>query len=109
MFKDVKAIFIDSEGTLIDTNNFIKMETVDVIDSLIERGIYVIITSGLPRFIIRNKQKKSHASNYIIASNGADIFDLEKNRNIFSYYLDKRIIYEIWRDYKDRFNIILGS
>ena len=108
MFENVKAIFIDSEGTLINTNNFIKSETIKLIDSLTEKGIYVIITSGLPRFIIRNKQIKSHASNYIIASNGADIFDLEKNKSVFAYYLDQRFVYEIWRDYKDRFNIILG-
>ena len=108
MFENIKAIFVDSEGTLIDANQSIKSETIHAIDLLAAKGIYVIITTGLPRFIIRKKRQKSHASNYIIASNGADIFDLEKNESIFSYYLDKKLIYEIWNEYKDKFNIILG-
>jgi len=109
MFENINAIFVDSEGTLIDANNSITSETINIIDSLNKKGIYVIIVSGLPRFIIRNKQKKTHASNYIVASNGADIFDLGENKSIFSYYIDQRVIYEIWQDYKNHFNIILGS
>ena len=108
MFDNIKAIFLDSEGTLIDANRHMKDESIDAINALTRKGIHVVLTSGLPRFILRNKQKKSHASHYIIANNGSDIYDLKKNNSIYVSYLNKDFIYELWKEYQNKFNIILG-
>ena len=106
--KEVKAIFMDSEGTLKNKNNLIETETINVIDSLEKKGIPVIITTGLPRFISRKIAIKSKATSYLISSNGADIFDLKKNRSINKIYLNKDFLKELYDENKNEFNIILG-
>ena len=52
MFNNIKVIFLDSEGTIRDENHIIKKSTIEEIRNLKKIGIHVIITSGLPRFIV---------------------------------------------------------
>ena len=107
-FKNVKAIFADSEGTIRDKNHFIKNETIEVIEDLKKINIPVIVTSGLPRFLVRKINKQAHGSPYIIASNGADIYDLEKEQNVYTYYLNHDLIKKLVSEYQNKFTFILG-
>ena len=104
----IKAMFIDSEGTLRDEKRTIKKDVISMFDTLKENGIYVVVTSGLPRFMVRNIKNQSHASHFIISSNGADIYNLDNKKSIKSYYLDRYLVYSLWKEYKEKFNIILG-
>ena len=52
---------------------------------------------------------QARTSNYIICSNGADIYDLKNNNNIYSTYLNNDLIYNIWKEYNQNFNIILSK
>lgn len=107
MKNDIRAIFIDSEGTLKDQDNKISKETILTIEELKQQGIYIVVTTGLPRFIARKISLSSHASPYVIASNGADIYDLRNNRELESTYLDKEVVDDILKASND-FNFILG-
>ena len=107
MKNDIRAIFVDSEGTLKDQDNKISNETILTIEELKQQGIYIVVTTGLPRFIARKISLSSHASPYVIASNGADIYDLRNNRELESTYLDKEVVDDILKASND-FNFILG-
>ncbi len=109
MFQNFKAIFLDSEGTIRDSNHVISKDTIESIDELEKIGINVIITSGLPRFLVKNISTKAHASKYIIASNGADLYNRKSMENVYSYYLNQDFIYRLWSEYKDKFIFILGT
>lgn len=108
MFNNIKVIFLDSEGTIRDENHIIKKSTIEEIRNLKKIGIHVIITSGLPRFIVKKISLKANASKYIIASNGADIYNYENKLSIKSFYLNQDFVYQLWKEYKDKFNFILG-
>jgi len=107
MKNDIRAIFIDSEGTLKDQDNKISTETILTIEELKKQGIYIVVTTGLPRFIARKISLSSHASPYVISSNGADIYDLRSNRELNSTYLDKDVVDDILKESND-FNLIFG-
>ena len=106
--KNIKAIFIDSEGTLRNKNKEINLETSDIIKKLESIGIHVIITTGLPRFLSRNISLKANASRYLISSNGSDIYDLDKNKSINNSYIDTEIVKNIYNLSNNNYNLILG-
>ena len=108
MFKDIHGVFLDIEGTIRDNNRVIKKETIEIIDKLGNKGIHVILTSGLPRFLLKNVVSKVHASNYVVASNGADVYDLKHNKSIYGCYLNNTLVKDLIKCYRDKFNFILG-
>ena len=65
---NVKAIFIDSEGTLRNEKKEISEYTIELIKKLDSRGIHIVITTGLPRFLSRDICLKANASRYLISS-----------------------------------------
>lgn len=79
-----KIIFIDIDGTLRNSQKEITERTKKAIKKLVEKGIYVIISSGRYRKYTENVSIEALASDYIISSNGGEIFD----------YMNKEIIYE---------------
>lgn len=105
---NVKAIFIDSEGTLRNEKKEISEYTIELIKKLDSRGIHIVITTGLPRFLSRDISLKANASRYLISSNGADIYDTLKGENIKSSYIDQEIIKEIYNLSNKDYNLILG-
>ena len=108
MSKVIKAIFIDSEGTLKNSNNQITNETKEIIEKLKKKGVYVIITTGLPRMVAKRISDNVKASPLIISSNGADIYNLEKETSINASYIDEKVLEEIVENIKDT-SIILGN
>ena len=103
-----RIIFIDSEGTLRDSSKVINQDTLEIIKKLEEKGIPVVITTGLPRFISKKIRDESGASRYLISSNGADIFDVVKNDSISKTFIEKEIVREIYANLNQEYNIILG-
>lgn len=105
---NIKAIFIDSEGTLRNSDKKVLNETKEVLTLLKEKGILVILTTGLPRFISRKISEDAKTSNYLISSNGADIYNQEGNYVIENTKIENKIIEVIYDLSKNNFNIIFG-
>ena len=103
---NVEAIFIDIEGTLRGSNKKISSETKEILNLL--KKIPVILTTGLPRFISRKIAEEANASNYLISSNGADIYDLKNNLIVDNRVIDNEIVEYIYELCCKKFNIILG-
>lgn len=103
-----KIIFIDSEGTLRENNRKILPDTKNIIGRLRDKGVVIVVTSGLPRFLVRKVSKESSSSRFIISSNGADIYDRVNNIVIENSFFAKEIIEGIYKLSRENFNVILG-
>ena len=64
----VKAIFIDIDGTLRDSNKNLSVKTIDTIKKATEKGILVILCSRRPRKYTEQTSRECFASKYIITS-----------------------------------------
>ncbi len=105
----IKAIFIDIDGTLLNSKREITTNTKVAIEKCIKKGIKVILASGRSRAITLEYQQLAGTSPYMISSNGADVYDIEKDLEIYSTPLDKETVNEIFNfsqknNYKINFN-----
>lgn len=91
-----KAIFLDLDGTLLDDDKNISSENIDAIKYAINKGAYVIITSGRPINASKKFWEKAQASRYIIFSNGAGIYDTENKECISTITIEKEICLEMY-------------
>lgn len=92
----IKAIFIDIDGTLLNSKREITTNTKVAIEKCIKKGIKVILASGRSRAITLEYQQLAGASPYIISSNGADVYDIEKDIEICSTPVDKETVNKIF-------------
>lgn len=88
----IKAVFIDIDDTLINSKRKITDRTKNIIENCIEKGIKIILTSGRARLDTLRYQKEVGASPYIISSNGAEIYDIENENEIYSQPISKDIV-----------------
>lgn len=105
----IKAVFIDIDGTLANSQRQISKRNEEAIRYCTEKGIKVILASGRSRKEASEYQKQLKVSPYIISSNGASVYDLEKEIEIYNEIIDSKIIkrlfkYSIMNDYKIRLN-----
>lgn len=101
-----KIVFIDIDGTLRNDLKEITQTTKDVFTTLKKMGVIIVITSGRPTDFAVEISKASNASNYVISSNGADIYDYNSNENLFCNNMNKKScveLYNISMKYRARF------
>lgn len=88
----IKAVFVDVDDTLLNSQRKITEHTKNIVKKCIENDIKIILTSGRSRLDTLNYQMEAGASPYIISSNGADIYDIEKSKKIYSNSIPKEIL-----------------
>lgn len=93
--KNIKVIFIDIDGTLTNDKNEITEYTKSVIKKAVSKGIYIIICSGRTNGYVVEKSRECNASNIVISSNGAMIFDYLNNKKIFESNFNMNILEKI--------------
>lgn len=81
--KSTKIVFVDLDGTLKNNNQKISIRNKEIIEKLFDIGILVVFTTGRPLNYTISLSKQFSASNYVISSNGAEIYN----------YFNKKIIY----------------
>ncbi|MFZ8263054.1 HAD family hydrolase, partial [Staphylococcus aureus] len=67
---NVKAIFLDMDGTILHENNQASTYTKDVINQLREKGYKVFLATGRSHSEIHHLVPQDFAVNGIISSNG---------------------------------------
>lgn len=97
----IKAIFIDIDGTLRNSERELSIKTINTIKKVTENGILVILCSGRPRKYTEKISRECFASKYIITSSGGNIFDYEQNKVLYINKMDK-----IWYLSKNVLNYI---
>lgn len=85
---DIKLIASDLDGTLINSKNQLTDRTIKAIKSAISLGIDFIPCTGRTLSSIDSKLMNISGIRYVIASNGAVIFDTVMNKQIYSDTID---------------------
>lgn len=83
-------IAIDSDGTLRKTDGTISEFTKMVIKKQIEKENVVVICTARPRYHTQKISNEVGANNFIISSNGSEIYDVQKKKVIWAKYIDKK-------------------
>lgn len=83
-----KAVFLDMDGTLLNSEKEVSSKTLDVLFKLKQSGIELILISGRCNksieYIARNRINKEHfLVRYIISTDGTMIKDLVSNKIIY--------------------------
>lgn len=90
-----KLIFVDLDGTMLNSYGIVTENTKKVINEVINQGADVIIASGRPIDSIRSIAKEIGSENFFIAGNGALIYDIKKDKIIYEKYMTKQKVLEI--------------
>ena len=93
---NIKCIFIDIDGTLLDDKKNISDYTKNVIKQLKEKNIKVILISGRCMSEVIEISKKCNASSIIISDNGSVIYDYNAKKYLFEKKFSYKSIKEIW-------------
>lgn len=83
-----KAIFVDIDGTLVDEQKNISTRTKIAIENAKKLGIEIFICTGRQCNSARKFRDEIGANRYVVCTNGAQIYDLEKNIFLFNSYID---------------------
>ena len=103
----VKLIALDLDDTLLNRDLTISPRTVSALRAAAARGIFVVICSGraesgiLP-FVRRLDIAGLQTGRYVIALNGAVVFDLHTREPLFSKKLDGDVLLEIFCEAEKR-------
>ena len=93
----IKAIFIDIDGTLRDSNRNLSAKTIEIIKKVTKKRIFVILCSGRPRKYTEQISRECFASPYIITSSGGNIYDYEQNKTLYVNKMNKEAIIKLYK------------
>ena len=95
-------VAIDSDGTLRHSDGTISKRTKNVIKKLISNGHIITICTGRPRYHTLKISNEVGITNYLISSNGTEVYDNINNKIIYAAYLSNDICKKIYEDTKSR-------
>ena len=84
-----KALFTDLDGTLFDDDKNISPENLRALNKIKSEGKMVAICSGRQIDYVRRINDKIGSNDYVIASNGAVIYDCKNNETLFTSNIPK--------------------
>ena len=88
IIKNKKIIFIDSDGTLKDSNGEISERVKKAIQENRKNGNKIIINTSRPRYQILNVMEEVLADDIVISSNGSEIYDSKNKKIIFNFFIE---------------------
>lgn len=94
-----RMLFMDLDGTLLDDHEQITPGNRQALNQALERGHGVIITTGRPLKSAMDQARKLELDKpgcYLIAYNGAMIYDWEKEQQLFARTLDIPTVLDIF-------------
>lgn len=100
MINVYKAIFLDMDGTLLNSQKEVSDKTIEILHRLAKKGIEIVLVSGRCnksiKYIVKNRINKRYPIiRYIISTDGTLIKDIKENRIIYQNYLDANIVKEL--------------
>lgn len=90
-----KLVAIDLDGTMLNSYGVVTQNTKSVIQKTIQKGTEVVIASGRPIDSIKSIAEEIGSEKYLIAGNGALIYDIQKEKIIYDKFLPKQKVLEI--------------
>ena len=93
---NIKIVFIDIDGTLVDDEKEVSLATSSAILRIVDKGIYVVITSGRDLVHTIDKSKIANCSPIVISCGGGIIYNYDMDKMIFSDLFDFSKVKLVW-------------
>lgn len=84
-----KLMTIDLDGTLLNSYGEVTVKSKEAIKYAIDKGIQVVLASGRDMKTMEKISSELGINNYLIAGNGACIYDMQKECNIYESFIEK--------------------
>ena len=84
-----KLIAIDLDCTLLNSYGEITRENKQAIKYAIDNGIEVVLASGRDPGTMKKISLELGINNYLIAGNGASVYDIKLDKNIYKSFIEK--------------------
>ena len=97
---ECKAIFLDMDGTLLNSEKEVSDYSIKILKEIKEKGIEIILISGRCNesieHIVKNRiNNKDEIIRYIISTDGTMIKDLKENKIIYQSSLNEKLVKEL--------------
>lgn len=96
-----KLIAIDLDGTLLNSYGEITQENKNAIKYALDKGVEVVLASGRDPKTMEKISNELGIKNFLIAGNGASVYDIKQEENIYENFLEIRKALEIIRICKE--------
>lgn len=96
IIEDTKIVFIDIDGTLMNSQKQISQKTNEIIKKITNNGILVVLCSGRPNTYTINKSKEVNASNIVISNSGNLIYNYNSREIIYINEIHKEDLLEMY-------------
>ena len=83
-----KLIAIDLDGTLLNSYGEITSKNKEAIKYALNKGVEVVLASGRDPKTMERISNELGIENYLIAGNGASVFDIKQEKNIYENFLE---------------------
>lgn len=93
---NIKMIFIDIDGTLYNSEKQVTEYTKNILNRVKDKGIYIVLCSGRTNKEVCEISKEVNASKYVIASNGAFVYNYVDDVDIFESVMEKESLEKMW-------------
>lgn len=102
-----KAIFLDLDGTLLDDDKNVSEENKKAIDMAENMGVSVCLCSGRQKeFVKKIKEKAGINSQYLISSNGCEIYDFKNKEVLFTANLENSLSKNLYKYCENKGHLI---
>lgn len=91
-----ELVFCDIDGTLRHSDGHVTKENIETISKLKNIDVGFVLTSGRSRQFLIKMAKEVNTSNFIIATNGTDVYDYVNNIEIFKACINYPTIKDIY-------------
>ena len=84
----LKLLAIDLDGTLLNSYGDISNENKEAIKYALNKGVEVVLASGRDPLTMQKISRELGIGNYLIAGNGASVYDIKAQKNIYENFID---------------------
>lgn len=88
-------IAIDLDGTLLNSNGIMSNETKETLQKIKDKDIKIVLASGRMVDSIKTISNEIGNQKYLIAGNGAIVYDIEKQEILYRNYLKKEKVLDV--------------
>lgn len=97
-----KMVVSDFYGALINSEEAISLSTVIELDRIRKNGVLFCITTNKSARIVIDYNKDFPFIDYVVAFNGSYVYDLKKNKLLYSKSLVVSVVKKIYKLFKDK-------
>lgn len=101
-----KIVFVDIDDTLYSKDESVSEYTKEIMTELKNKGIKVVANTGRSLQYAINKSIEANLSEYTISSNGAEVYNYQEDKIIFSKPIDAKDVKYIY-DYCNSHDLIV--